>query len=264
MIPLLRSRPLWASALVAAACVALSPRPALAQTSRAAAAEAPRDEPQSWREPRAPETRQSIAIEFRVGPYKPDIDATFPDSNPYEKVFGTDARIAVGVELDWQVLRIPHVGTIGPGIGWSYTHMTANAFISGTTTPSAEETTLGIMPMYGVAVLRVDELARTVGVPLVGYGKAGIGYGLWWTGNGVETVRRGHTWGTQFALGAAFMLDVLDDRAAFEIDNEWGVNNTYIFFEWMVANLNDFKSTHDPSVMRVGTNSWVAGLTLEM
>ena len=49
-----------------------------------------------------------------------------------------------------------------------------------------------------------------------------------------------------------------------EIDNEWGVNNSYIFFEWMVANLNDFKSTQDPSVMRIGTNTWMTGLAFEM
>jgi hypothetical protein len=246
------------------AWVGLSPSPAFAQTARPTASEAERDEPQSWREPRPPESKQTVAFELRFGPYRPNIDDTFPDSKPYESVFGTDHRVVVGFEIDWQALRIPHVGTLGPGLGWSYTHMTANALITGTTTPSAEETNLALMPMYAVAVLRVDELVRSAGIPLVGYGKAGIGYGLWWTGNDVDTVRRGHTWGTQLGLGAMFLMDVLDTRAAFEIDNEWGVNNTYIFFEWMVSNLNDFKRTGDPSVMNIGSNTWMLGLTLEM
>jgi hypothetical protein len=144
--------------------------------------------------------------------------------------------------------------------------MTANAMVTGSKppVPSAEETNLAVMPMYGVAVLRVDEFVRNMGIPLVAYGKAGIGYGLWWTGNDLDTVRRGHTWGTQFALGGMFLLDVLDTRAAFEIDNEWGVNNTYVFFEYMMSNLNDFKSSSDTSVMRIGSNTWMAGLALEL
>jgi hypothetical protein len=245
--------------------VGLSPSPALAQTARNVAESAP-SEPQSWRSPRPPESKQFAAIELRLGPYIPKIDDPFPSSKPYESVFGTDHRILFGLEVDWQALRIPHLGTLGPGLGWSYTHMTANAMVTGSDPPvaSAEETNLSIMPMYGVAVLRVDELVRSAGIPLVGYGKAGIGYGLWWTGNDLETVRRGHTWGTQFAVGAMFMLDVLDDRAAFEIDNEWGVNNTYLFFEYMMSNLNDFKSSNDTSVMRIGSNTWMAGLALEL
>jgi hypothetical protein len=243
--------------------VGLSPHAALAQTGRPTA-EAVADEPRSWREPRPPESKQFAAFELRFGPYSPKIDDPFPTSKPYESVFGTDHRVLVGLEVDWQALRIPHFGTLGPGFGWSYTHMTAQAFITGTTTPSAEETNLAIMPMYGVAVLRFDELARNGGIPLVAYGKAGLGYGLWWTGNDVDTVRRGHTWGTQFALGGMFLLDVLDTRAAFEIDNEWGVNNTYFFFELMVSNLNDFKGSNDTSVMRIGSTTWIAGLALEL
>jgi hypothetical protein len=245
--------------------VGLSSRPAVAQTARPTAEAAPA-EPQSWRAPRAPESNQFAALELRVGPYIPKIDDPFPSSKPYESVFGTDHRILFGLEVDWQALRIPHVGTLGPGLGWSYTHMTANAIVTGSKPPleSAEETNLAIMPMYGVAVLRVDEFVRNMGIPLVAYGKAGIGYGLWWTGNDLETVRRGHTWGTQFAFGGMFLLDVLDTRAAFEIDNEWGVNNTYLFFEYMMSNLNDFKSSNDTSVMRIGSNTWMAGLALEL
>jgi hypothetical protein len=42
------------------------------------------------------------------------------------------------------------------------------------------------------------------------------------------------------------------------------VNNTYLFFEFMMSNLNDFKSSSDTSVMRIGSNTWMAGLALEL
>jgi hypothetical protein len=233
--------------------------------TRAAAAEGDNSE-QSWRAPRIVESPQRFAFELRVGPYRPSIDDPFPQK-PYETAFGTDTRFAFALEFDWQVLRIPFVGTLGPGIGWGYTHMSAPAlFSSGELAgqDSAEDTNLAIMPMYGVAVLRVDELARRTAVPLVGYGKAGLGYGIYWTGNDIETQRRGHTWGTQFALGGMFLLDAIDNHSAIEIDNEWGVNNTYLFFEWMVANLDDFKGAKDRSVMHIGTNTWMVGLAFEM
>jgi hypothetical protein len=251
-----RPRFRFALALCALAAVAV-------WTGTAAAQQSDDNEDRSWREPRHYESPQRFAFELRFGPYRPDIDAPFPAQKPYESVFGTDRRVAVGFEFDWQLLRIPFVGTFGPGVGWGYTHMSAQAhFRDGEL--SAEETDLAIMPMYGVGVLRFDELARQTGIPLVGYGKAGIGYGLYWTGNDIDTQRRGHTWGTHFALGGMFLLDFFDNRSAVEIDNEWGINNTYVFFEWMVSNFDDFKGSKDPAAMHIGTNTWMAGLAFEM
>ena len=250
-----RPRPLLASALALLATTALWSR-------RAAAAEEQGE--QSWREPRVYESTQRFALEIRFGPYRPNIDDAFPQQRPYETVFGSDRRLAFGLEFDWQVLRIPFVGTLGPGVGWGYTSMSAQARLASTGAPSAEETSLSIMPMYGVGVLRIDELARRTAIPLVAYGKAGIGYGLWWTGNDLETQRRGQTWGSHFAFGGMLLLDALDSHASIEIDNEWGVNNTYLFFEWMSANLDNFKGGSDPSVMRVGTQTWMLGLAFEM
>jgi hypothetical protein len=253
MLPRSRSCSRWSSAVVAVAAVGL--------WAGGARAEEPNVD-QSWRQPRQFESPQRFAFEVRFGPYRPLIDDAFPQEKPYEAVFGTDRRVAFGLEFDWQLLRIPHVGTFGPGIGWGYTSMSAPA-LRASGEASAEETSLSIMPMYGVGVLRIDHLARQ-GVPLVAYGKAGIGYGLYWTGNELETQRRGNTWGTHFALGGMFLLDVIDNHSAREIDNEWGVNNTYVFFEWMVANLNDFKGAQDRSVMRIGANTWMLGLAFEL
>jgi len=61
-----------------------------------------------------------------------------------------------------------------------------------------------------------------------------------------------------------FLLDVIDRRSSVEIDNEWGINNSYFFMEWMVSNFDDFKGTRDPSAMHIGTNTWMLGLAFEM
>jgi hypothetical protein len=238
--------------------------PVLAALFTAARARA-QEEGWDWRQKRhSPnESPQHAALELRFGPYVPDIDKAFSSRRPYEEVFGTDKRLYFGLELDWQALRIPSVGTIGPGIGWGYTHMTAPARLASGAGNSAEDTYLGIMPWYGVGVLRVDVLARETSVPLVGYGKVGVGFGLYWTGNDLESQAKGHTWGMQYALGGMLLLDNFDKQAAQQLDNELGINNTYLFLEWMKADLSGFGGSKMDS-LRVGTSTWVLGLAVEM
>jgi hypothetical protein len=243
------------------ALVAASLAPGVLATGKASA----QDLESSWRHgERPPPSPQHIAFELRFGPYRPAIDDDFATRpGPYETVFGNDQRFFFGLELDWQAFRIPKVGTVGAGFGWSYTHMSAAAKVHSSTAISAEDTNFSIMPMYGVGVLRVDVLARETPIPLVGYAKAGLGYGIYWTGNDLGTQARGHTWGTHFALGGMLLLDRLDEHASIEIDNEWGINHTYAFFEYMLSDLNGL-GTSDHSVMRIGTHTWVVGLAFEM
>jgi len=245
--------------IVGVACLALG-----ALASRVAAADDA--DYSSWRrQERPPESPQRFALELRFGPYHPDVDDEFPQTKPYETAFGPNRRpIYVGLEFDWQLFRIPKVGTIGPGLGWGYTNTSGTAALVSTGGPSAEQTSLSIMPMYGVGVLRIDTLARETAVPLVGYAKLGLGYGLWWAGNDLGTQSKGHSWGTHVALGGMLLLDAFDEHAAVELDNEWGINNTYFYFEWMRASLDGLSSSGDHSVMHIGTNTWVLGLALEM
>lgn len=227
----------------------------------------------SWHQQhRVAESPQQFALEFRGTMYRPAIDDAFPaGSKPYEAVFGNDRRFCIGLEFDWQAFRIPWVGTIGPGFGWSYTAMSALAktqqFPAVTGAPlidSAESTSLKIMPMYVAAVLRVDVLARETPIPLVPYGKLGLGYGLFWTGRDAGDTRTGHTWGKHYAIGGMLQLDWLDRQASMQLDNEMGINNTYLFAEWMVADLDGFADSSDRSHLRIGTSSWVFGLAFEM
>lgn len=222
-------------------------------------------EERSWHQgPHAMESPQHYALEFRFGPYKPQIDDGFSGVKPYSSVFGNTPTFFFGGEFDWQALRIPSVGTIGPGIGLGYTRASTVAKIRGTDSPSAENTYLSILPIYATAVLRVDVFARQIGIPVVPYGKLGIGCGLFWMGNDRATQAQGHTWGMHYALGGMLLLDSIDNQAAMQLDNEFGINNSYLFFEWVVSNLDGFASSSDPSVLRIGTNSWVAGLAFEM
>lgn len=218
---------------------------------------------------RLPESPQRFAFELRMGPYIPRVDDEFQGKTPFADTFGDGKGFHMGVELDWQLLRIPYLGTLGPGFSFAYTTRSANAQISGTGIDSSEETTLKIFPMTVTGVLRVDALSRGLGIPLVPYGKAGLGLGLWsvTTDKGVVTrdgiEGRGRSWGTHFALGGMFLLDFMELDTALAFDEEMGVNNTYLFFEWMWSDLGNLTLIESKPQMLVGTSGWVAGLAME-
>lgn len=218
---------------------------------------------------RLPESPQRFAFELRLGPYRPRVDEEFNGRTPFADTFGNGKGFHIGVEADWQALRIPHLGSLGPGLSWGYTSRSAKAKISGTSEESAEETKLSIMPMSLVGVLRLDVLTRDLSIPLVPYGKAGLGLGLWSvsTDQGVVTrdgvQARGRSWGTHLALGGMFHLDFLEPDTALTFDDELGVNNSYVFFEWMWSDLGSSSLIENKPQMRVGTSGWVLGLALE-
>ena len=223
-----------------------------------------------WRREDRPayESPQSWAFELRFGPYKPLIDSEFATTpGPYERIFGNSKRVFIGAELDYQLLRIPYVGTLGPGAAWHYTKMTGTAKKQGTTENSAEGTSLWIMPMYLVGVLRVDVFARQWGVPLVPYGKLGAGYAIWKATNDLGTsvsngvAGRGHSYGLHYAFGLALQLDPFDRRSAAELDESVGINHSYLYLEWMKSNLDGFGSG---TQMRVGASTWSLGLAFEI
>ena len=217
-----------------------------------------------------PESPQRFAFELRLGPYKPRVDEEFGGrATPYKDTFGDRRNFYFGFEVDWQALRIPYFGTFGPGFSWGYTKKSAKAKLTGTDTNSAEDTTLSIQPMYLVGVLRVDVLSRQLNIPLVPYAKAGLGLGLWSasTDAGVSTHDgvngRGRSWGSHLALGGMFHLDFLEPGASLTFDDELGVNNTYLYFEYLWSDLGSSTLIENKSQMHVGTKSWVAGLAFE-
>lgn len=246
----------------------------------------------NWRQTSRPtrrdayESSQHFAFELRFGAYSPEVDeelgAGFGENPlaPYAKTFGepadgqweTDPQFYFGIEFDWQAVRIPYVGVIGPGFGWGFTSTSAVAKVVGTGAPSGTDTSLTIMPMHVSAVLRGDELMRRTGVPIVPYGKLGLGFATWSASTtsgdsvyldpmtGESTDGSGVTWGIHMALGGMLALNWLDGRSAATLDETTSVNHVYLFGEWMNAQLDGLGSRPQ---MHVGTSTWVLGLTAD-
>ena len=253
------TRRLWR--VVAAAVVALVPSRANAQP---AAEEALAGKHRNYQSP------QNFALELRFSLSTPDIDSdpALHGSAPYATAFGTNPRPLISAELDWQAARIPHVGTIGPGVGVGYFWADRLAALAPPLTGlSGETTTLESFPVYAVGVLRIDVLWREVGVPLVPYAKLGLGMAFWRasTALGTSTYQGvtglGTSAGTQLAFGLGLNLNVLDEYAARNFDQAAGVNNTYFFTEW---SRSDFGGLwFQQNALRVGGTYWTFGLAFE-
>jgi hypothetical protein len=218
------------------------------------------------------ESPQRFAFELRFSPYHPtvDDDGALHGLHPYADAFGPNPRLEFAAELDYQVLRIPHVGTIGPGLSVGYVSASRPAKL---VTPqpdgndiSAENTSLQIIPFYLVVVFRADVVTRELHIPFVPYFKAGLGYALWRAYNdaGTSVVQtpngpvegKGHTVGTQVAIGLSFDLNVIDQTAAHNFDNALGVNHTYLFAE---AYVSQFTGLGQSNALYVGNGSFTGG-----
>ncbi len=213
------------------------------------------------------ESRQDFAIEVRFGPYLPRVDSEFDGgATPFRDIFGKKNRLMAGFEFDWQALRIDRVLNFGPGIGLSYTSMSADAPLMSGEGRADQSTSLKLMPSWAVGVLRVDALSHRTPIPLVFSAKLGLGYALWWSRDGSKPARsegtrgRGASYGLVYAGGVLLDLSFLEPTRARRMDSLSGINHTYFFWEFYALELDGFGSG---DVMNVGDRTWTMGLTFE-
>lgn len=186
---------------------------------------------------------EHFAFELRVGPYEPDSDE-FRD-------FFSDQGPLLGLELDYYPVRIPYVGLLGIGFGagWSDHNGRARDNAGNLT---GEDSDLTLFPLYAVGVLRADVLAREFDVPFVFTAKLGVDGVVWNASTGAEGDGDGITFGLHWAIQVALELNFFNRAAARALDEEWGINSSFLFFEFFGV-----EAEGDPVV---GGRSWSAGL----
>jgi hypothetical protein len=191
------------------------------------------------------ESPRNMVAEIRLGSFYPWVDRPLnctPGSCPYQSVLG-GAMLLFEVEVERELFNKVGSASIGATLGYAekYGHaITPDA-------SAGEATGLRILPMKVLASYRFDWTALRWGIPLVPYVKLGFELVHWWVmkGNGTEVANdglsgAGFTFGIVGAAGLAFMLDPLDPRLARDFDNEMGVNHTYLFAEYNIAEVNGF------------------------
>jgi hypothetical protein len=195
------------------------------------------------------ESAEHLTLELRIGPYQPRFEE-------FDPLLGDDDGLLLSLELDVIGFRLDDILYLSGGglIGWA--DYGGNA-IDSDGTATSEETELEVIPLGLFAVLRFDALARKLGIPFILTGK--LGY-MWWhhsTETGGTERASGWSLGLGYAGQIALDLDSLDRAQARVMDEEWGINHSFLFLE-----LHGFEPTEQS--LDLGGMSWVAGLGFMM
>lgn len=191
------------------------------------------------------------AFELRLGWYQPAIDDEFGGTGPWDELFGARTRVMFELEYDRQLYR--GIGSLGVGLHVGYFGITAKA-LNEDGSRSPDQTQFTALPTRVSAVYRFDLLQERFDVPLVPVAKLGLDYVFWWVGNdagraevvddGGERLRgQGGTSGWHASLAMHLLLDWFSQDMARTFDANMGVNNSYLFIEYMWTGIDDFGSS---------------------
>ena len=193
-------------------------------------------------------------VEMRLSAFNPSIDDEFDGEGPYEAIFNNRAPYGLEIEYDRQLYRGIGSFAIGVHAGWT---RVKGAAIAADGSRSPDDTRLVTFPLRLSAVYRFDWLQERFNVPLVLAFKAGLdsvlwsitgedGVSDWQDADGTSFTGRGMTNGWHASIGLHLNLDWFAPGMARSFDVNAGVNNTYLFAEYLVTSINDFG----------GANSW--------
>lgn len=215
------------------------------------------------------ESPRDMTVTLHLGAYAPQVDEQFTTATPWDDVFGDSTMFLMGVEVGYHLFK-GH-GTLAVTGGWRYGWIDGAA-LGSDGEASDDEVGFNFMPFTANLVYRWDWASVRHGVPLVPYVKVGLTAALWWATNGKDEIAnvsveggdprtgRGLTFGWQVGGGIQFLLDALAPSMAKEFDVEVGVNNSFLFAEFMYTELNDFGSSES---INLGDAAFSFGLMFE-
>ncbi len=199
--------------------------------------------------PARAESPRDMVLELKFGPFRPSLDSEFGGrASPFKDIMGSGSVLMTQVEYDYEFYNRFGVAAVGATFG--YARNRGKARLSDGQ-PSNDPTTFHLIPLSLSAVYRFDYLAERYRVPFVPHLKAGFDYYIWWITNAEGKVARakdgaagqGGTFGGHVTFGMAFHMDFLAPDMAQTFDTDVGVNNTYLFAEYLMAWVNDFGSS---------------------
>ncbi len=199
------------------------------------------------------------SLELGAGMYRPNIDgqAGLASPAPYGEIFGPHRGWMFRAGVSRALLTWPGALEVGVRTGFFRANghaLQLNPDGTPSTVPSTDPTTFNVIPTSLTLTYRFDLLAERVGIPLAPYARVALERYNWWiTGGTGSTTKIGATNGYSLTGGVALLLDFFDPGAARELDEDTGINHTYLFFDVTKSQVKDFGSSRswdlsDPSL----------------
>jgi hypothetical protein len=182
------------------------------------------------------------SFELGAGPYTPDVDSEFGGSGPYQQVFGTSQRWMLRAGVGKSLYT--GFGDLEVGFRTGYFHASGRAVTTDTLQRSGDDTSFNIIPTSLTLTYYFDYFANLYRwLPITPYGRVALERYNWWTSTTNGASKHGATNGWSVTGGAAILLDAIDPDSARGLDNETGINHTYLFFDVTHAKVDDFGSS---------------------
>jgi hypothetical protein len=209
------------------------------------------------------------SFEFKIGGFYPgqiDAETGGDGAGAFESFYGAD-NLVYG-EFVYERYLFQKFGKLGLGFHAGYTSKKGEVQAGGATTEEdvPGETTFRMIPLRGSLFYRYDYSALHHRIPLAPIARVGVDYVLWRvldSDGEVSDVNgesaKGGKMGWHASLGLQFMLDYLDPGSAASFDLNWGINNSYLFAEYMFTKIDDFGG----SGFDLSDNLWMFGLAFE-
>ncbi len=201
-------------------------------------------------------------FEFKLGSYQPNVDREFNGDGPYQTFFGDSSMLLWDTQLDYHLWQ--DVGKLSLGFHAGYGRVRSGTLDQdGQQLDLDESARLRLIPLRTSLVYRYDYSAHRHNIPLVPVLKAGLNYTLWRASDpGGDTSVIGDQRGAggrpgwHASAGLHLHLDFFDRPGAAAFAMTWGIQNTYLFAEYMVTrNFGDG--------INLGDNHWSFGLAFE-
>ena len=166
----------------------------------------------------------------------------------WETIYDEDINFG-GIAIGWQFIR-----QLGINLGASYSRSKGMAkTISGR--PSGDKVKTRLVPVDLSCVYRLAFIKDQIVVPYVA---AGLTHTLYQTQLN-DDQRTGGQSGYHVKGGIQFLLDLLDPTAAYTMKRDSRVENTYLFVEYYLSEVDDFGSES----IDLGSKGVVGGLVFE-
>jgi hypothetical protein len=187
------------------------------------------------------------SFELGAGRYRPNIDAQ-PGLTalPFEDIFGTGRGWMFRAGISRALFTYPGSLEVGVRTGFYRASGNGRQVVNGVITDvsSGDPTTFNIIPTSLTLTYRFDLLAERYRVPLAPYGRVALERYNWWvTGGSGGTAKSGATNGYSATGGIALLVDFFDPGLARELDEDTGINHTYLFLDVTKSWVKNFGSS---------------------